>query len=51
MEYLYNKYIIECDVTISHTLLNLSEDNSFTLKKSIEIVKKQIEKLKLMNIE
>jgi hypothetical protein len=48
---LYNKYIIECDVTISHTLLNLSEDNSFTLKKSIEIVKKQIEKLKLMNIE
>jgi hypothetical protein len=56
---LYGKYIIESDVSITiedgvrvvgpFTMMNSFLDNDFTLGKSVEIAKKQVEKLKSLN--
>lgn len=47
IEVLYKNYIIASNVTIDYIYENLSENNASTLKKSKEIIKKQIEKIKL----
>ena len=56
---LYGKYLIESDVSITiedgvrvvgpFTMMNSFLDNDFTLGKSVEIAKKQVEKLKSLN--
>jgi hypothetical protein len=45
IEVLYKNYIIECNVTNDYVNLNLSENNSSTLRKCKEIIKLQIEKI------
>jgi hypothetical protein len=45
IEVLYKNYIITCNVTNDYVNLNLSENNSSTLRKSKEIIKLQIEKI------
>lgn len=49
VEVLFKNYIISCDVTKDYPYENISENNAATLKKSIDIIKQQIEKIKTKN--